>query len=512
MAAPPTQPLLAVRDRRIDVVVVVVLTVVAATLRAGELGPSSLWLDDAWVALASRAELGELRTVGATAPGFAVILRAVTAVIGASSTALQLVPFLSGVVGPATVFVVARRCHLDRPAAAVAAAVLLTSPVGVTYATRVKPYALDTLLILVVVAIAWQVLVDPSNGRRAGRLAVAAIAALVVSGTTALAIGPILAVLVFAALRSPVGAPALRAAGCVGAFGALWWLAVLRPASGPGLRVYWASYYPSRADGPTGVLVELGRLLVELMRGFTVVAPGPAVMVFVGCTAVVVVRRPLLGALLAGPVVATAAAATLRMAPFGGGRTDSHLYGPLALLVALGLHEGAHLLRRAMPRALPPAGVLGVTVSVVAALTLAARPPMPYPAENVRPLVVALEEQAAEGDVVLVYSATRWAYALYTEGPVALIADPSSLNGFDAVPGNPAVTVLEPHRTDPSSHAPAVATAVAGRSRVWLLSSHETADITAVEDALSASGFERRTSTEREGAMLTRWDRPVPTK
>jgi hypothetical protein len=180
----------------------------------------------------------------------------------------------------------------------------------------------------------------------------------------------------------------------------------------------------------------------------------------------------------------------------------------LALLVAVGLHEGG----RAFARTLTPTVAATVAAGAVAALAFVAWPPARYPQEDVRPLVGTLEESVAEGDAVLVYSATRWAYALYTEGPLALVDDDSSLNGFDAVPLDPRVTILDPHRDEPARHGPAVAAAVAAAERVWLLSSHETSDIAGVEAGLAAAGFERRATQERPGARLSRWERSAPSR
>lgn len=479
------------------------LVVLAAVLRARSLGPSSLWLDDAWVALASRADLAELPTVGATALGFAAVEWALAAVAGSSSLVLQLVPFVAGILGPAAVYVVARSHDAARWAAVAAAALLVTSPVSITYAGRVKPYSLDTLLALLVVAAAWRVLERPADGRRAAWLGVAAVVALVVSGATALTVAPAVAVVAFSARRSP-GGPALRAGAGIGAFGGMWWLLVLRPATSDGLRDYWSDFFPSTNGGPAGVVTDLGGLLVDLIRGFTVVAPWPALVGLAACVALVARRRPLVAALLAGPTVTTAIAATLQIAPLGGGRTDAHLYGSLALLVAVGLHEGGRSLARAHPITVVAPATAG---ALAAALMLVAWPPPRYPAEDVRPLVTILEESVVAGDAVLVYSATRWAYALYTSGAVGLVDDESSLNGFDVVPRDPRVTILDPHRDDPARHAPAVAAAVTDAARVWLLSSHETPDIAGVEAGLVAAGFERRATVERRGARLSRWER-----
>jgi hypothetical protein len=126
----------------------------------------------------------------------------------------------------------------------------------------------------------------------------------------------------------------------------------------------------------------------------------------------------------------------------------------------------------------------------------------------VRPLIAEVEARLQPGDTVLVYSATRWAYALYTSAPVAFGKDPAHMPGFDLQIRSPAVRVLGPHRDDPERYAPEVAGAVAGAGRVWLVASHWRNDLPAVEAAVSATGRRLVDRVERPGAVMALWSSP----
>ena len=55
-----------------DCIIALTFVAVSAALRAGELGTSSLWVDDAWVGFAHRAAYSDLFDVSLTAPGYVV--------------------------------------------------------------------------------------------------------------------------------------------------------------------------------------------------------------------------------------------------------------------------------------------------------------------------------------------------------------------------------------------------------------------------------------------------------
>ncbi len=141
---------------------------------------------------------------------------------------------------------------------------------------------------------------------------------------------------------------------------------------------------------------------------------------------------------------------------------------------------------------------------------MSVRAPPPYPEEDLRPLVAMVEAQAQADDAIAVYSASRWAHALYTGAPVELRADPTSANGFAATVADPRVRVLGPHRDDPSGYEPEIEAITADHDRVWLLSSHTRADVEVVGQLLAERGYVAGPTETRPGAALTLWVRESP--
>lgn len=488
----------------LDAAVVAGVTVGAALLRIGPLGPSSLWLDDAWVALAHRAdELGELRFVGSSAPGFVLLLRTWLAAVGFDEVTAQVLPLAAGVAAPGLAYVVARRFGCGRAAASTAAIVLVTSPMAVEHATRVKQYTVEVIVALVVLAVGGAVLADIRAPRRWG--------ALVVVGALATAMSAFLALYVVAGVaaglalarrrRDARGARLALLAGSTYAAVALGWYAlVLGPAIPKSITGFWSGHFivldqgvgpaaSSAADAARGVaggLAPLPALVVGLALAMATVGVARA--------------RPELAVLLVTPVVAATVLAASARAPLGGGRTDIYLYPSLALLLAGGVEA---LRRSVVPRWSSPIAAL----AACGALVVASGPAQPYPQEDVRPLVAVLEARAADGDAVLLYPATVWAYALYTDDEVDLEPDPVGAWGFSPRFGDVDTHPLPPGREDPGAYAPTVGRLGDRAARVWLLASHWGDDYGDLQAQLGRAGFERVEVVQEVGAELSRWER-----
>ena len=484
-----------------DAVVALGLLAASVVVRAGALGPSSLWLDDAWVALATRADgVGEVIMVGNTAPGFVALVALVAGVAGFSELGAQLVPFAVGVLGAPVLYLLARRLGLSMTAALVGAGLLATSPNHVAYSTRVKPFTADALGAVAVLVAGWRVVERPAASRRWTSLAAVSVVTVVISAAAAVTVAAAFVAGLSAAgrHRPRVARPALLASAGVAAFAAAWWASIVRPATTPGLRGYWADHYVDVSRGPGAAAADVADGLAAVVRGFAALPPEVTVVGLALAAAVVVVRRPGLAILVLTPVAGAVALAALRLAPFGGGRTDVHLSPSLALVVALALHVGGARLSR-------PAAVC-LAAGLTGALVLGVRP-SPYPAEDLAPLVAIVEREARPDDAIAVYSASRWAYALYTSAPVDLQRDRRSANGFDVAVADERVEVLAPSRHDPAGHARAVDRLAAGHDRIWLISSHAGDDVAAIEELLADRGFDAVDAEARPGATLVLWSR-----
>ncbi len=475
------------------------LAVSALWLRRKGLDPSSLWLDDAWPALVHRADsLADTSLVAVTAPGFTFGLKAWLAVTGFSELHAQLPALFFGLATPPATYLLARLRGFSVAGAVVAGTLLVVSTTFGVYSTRVKQYTLDASLAVGVLAAAWVILDIGPTTRRWAVLLAAAVAATAVSGAAApIVVGAFCATLASAAFHHRAGWKAgLVSAGVYGLFGLAWWRLVLDPAITDALTDYWRGFYVSAVDFRS-FGVSLGTALDRLAEGFSFVPPWLTLSALATALAILAYRRWVLAVLLAGPVLVAIVLATLRFAPLGTGRTDIYLYPGISLLAAAAA-EGIH-------GRFPRTTNFMVLVGVVPLLALAPGVRF-YPGEDVRPLVEEVESRDTS-DPVVVYSATRWAYALYTSNTVSIIPSGSTANGFDVDFRSGQVVVLGPHRAEPERYEPELERVTEGRRAVWFLASHWRDDLETIEMQFAQLGFVDAQRFERRGALLVRWER-----
>ncbi len=319
----------AARDRRPEALLVAGLLVAAIALRAPGLDPSSLWLDDTWIALVHKVdELPLVMRMGVTAPGFSLVLKAMFSTFGFSHLAAQALPFLAAIAAPSLVYLLARRWGTSRSAAALAGVLLLLSPIHVTYSTNVKQYTLDVILVLLLVWLSWRATRRPATERQD------ALAVLSLIGLLSIFFSASVTPVAVVAVAVPA-LPGLRRSEwryarwpAVLAVFTLAWAINLRGWISTGLTGFWDE---RTEDGMAGLLVGYGRLL----RSFTGSPWLGAAVLLLGLLGL---RRVdwSLRALLLGPL-AVAGVASFVGVPLGTGRTDMYLYGLLAIAAGLGV-------------------------------------------------------------------------------------------------------------------------------------------------------------------------------
>ena len=504
----PTQdrrsdPAVAVETVRIgfwDIGVALLVVALSAWLRHRQLGPPSLWLDDAWPALVIKTGWSHITTVGLTAPGFAVALKTWLHFTGFSATRAQSLAFVIGIAAPALLWLLCLTRRLGRPAALVAAVLLMTSPAHIIYSARVKQYTLDSLLVIVLLWLTWRGLERPDDERRWYFLAVgAAVATATSSGVVPVVIGAFgAAFLATRAVDRQIRRRALGAGVAYIAFAIGWWALVLRPRLGTALRDYWRSFYVSGSN-PGGITVGLRSVATRTAEGFSDLPMLITLAVLLAAAVVVIRARPLLSIVLVGPFVIAVALAILQLAPIGTGRTDIYLYPLFAVLIAVAVAEISY--RRAF------AALVAVAL-VVAPLALADAPAA-YPQENMRLAVALLNAQVRSHDEILVYSGGRYAFALYAPAAwrVSVVATKDQTNGFDVRIHRPNLSVLDSYDSV-ARYRQAVARVARGARRVWFIGSHGRLDVLKIERALHDLGYRAASRRrDREAWFLSLWVR-----
>ena len=405
----------------------------------GPLGPSSLWLDDAWAALVSRADgLGQAAGMGLTAPGLALLQYGLFRVVPSLRPGPR--PFRSSSPWPA------RCCSTWWPCAAGSdhrsrwSGRRSCSPRRSTSSTPPGSSSTPSTP-----SWSWRSWPRPGGSWSAPAAALGGPHAGVDRCHRPLGGG--------GALRGrrlpgrgggrPPGprAPSGRRHGRGRVRGVRRRVVavVLRPVITPDLRSYWSAFYPARRPPPSSP---------RSARSSRASAWSP-------CGG----RRP--GRLGGGGRAGRAGRPPRR--PAGGGRrprrhgggaarrgrTDVYLYPGLALLVAVALDE----LHGSPVRGLGGRRGGGRRPGAGSRHAI-------YPPEDVRPLIAEIEDRARPDEVVLVYSATRWAYGLYTREPVAF-QGPDHLPGFNleirSTRPRPRPARDEPARYGPRSSTPSPA-------------------------------------------------------
>jgi hypothetical protein len=452
--------------RLTDAVVAVVLIAGAVALRARPLSPHSLWIDDAWVSLLWKVHsVEDVRRISVASPGFVVLLKAWFSVVHFSALRAQLPAFVCGVLAPPTTYLAARAWRLGRPAALVAAGIILTSPMHIRYSSRVKAFTAEALAAAIVLVIADRLLAQPGRAARWYAFGAAAVAATVLSAPLGIVVVPgFVAGFVAARRDGTVPRAATNVTALFACFGIAFYVLAIRKAIDSNLVAYWHGYYVSHHSVGDAVR-SLGHDYTRLARGLT---PVPAVLTLLAlgaCAWFAIRTRPDRAVLLFGPLVIATLLAAAERNPLGGGRTDIYLYADLALAIAFGSDALLTHLRTAISA---PAAV-----AVVIVLSIITLPVPRYPKEDLRSMLAIVEAHALRRDEILMYPKARFAAALYSDWPFHLrgpMPGTSVTTPFDVVIDR--ANVLVPDDTVPVRFTTLVDAASKRSARIWYIGSH----------------------------------------
>lgn len=441
------------------------LVLVALWLRAPGLSTLGLYRDDAWPALATETGLADALRMGVTTPGFELFLRSWLGVSRATPWA-QAPSVAAGILTVVGVYALARRVGGGRTAALAAGGLLTLSPVGIIYATRVKPYQFDALSTVALVAAALAVSDRPSSPRRWGVLLALAVASGVFSAST-LAVS-VTAVAWCAVISVRRGGPAARVLGTALPLGFLGLVAVYATAVlgsvPPSLQASWAENFIS-ASSPG----ELVRTTAHVVDGFAGgLFPGGEVagpFVLFGLAVGALWYRPAVAALVLAPILAALGLALLQRAPFGGGRIDIYLYPCVALLAAMAVQKLVD--SGPVPdRLAQPAMATGIVI-LAATTGLHHVRANPYPAADMGPLTAAVRSRLGPADAVVVGPFSRYPFALYDSADVDVVFSSRYAPGFTVRSQDPDVLIMPAEYFEDGYDEGLAVRFAEGRTRVW---------------------------------------------
>lgn len=495
------------------------------------LAPGSLWIDDAWVALAAKAQgPSQLAATMITAHGFVVLLAGWMGLAGTQGLAPQFLPLVFGMLAPGLLFLGLRRAARWPMAAATLATVMVaTSPLVVTFSGRVKQYTLDVVLAAALTSAALAIAAAPTR-RRLWSLTAASLGALAMSAATAGVGAAAMLVGVVALLVEEAGGAAkvrVRHLGAVlgpslafAGVGAAWGLGVLARTIPPGMYAFWEAEFLPVDEGVRATMSAIGNGFFGVADAMSPLAPGWLQALAAAGLLWAAWTRPPLAVMISVPALVTLTLSALQRAPWGGGRTESQLVVAFAVAVAaLVLPRPRREQDRAgipatpvitaLRRAHAGAGALLAVIVAGAVLTHVERPT--YPQQDLQPLLVQMETRIADDEVVLVYAFSRYAYGLYTPAPVTFKPNPGNSIGYAITVDDPRVRLLPSHRGNPSLYLETVAGLVNGACGVWFASSHIRDDERSIiGEAVAAAGFILDgTPLDAPGAEVSHWRSPT---
>ncbi len=447
---------------RAPALAVAALTLVAAFLRFPTLG-RSLWLDEAWranlVLAPSDTFWNQLLGAGGGGIGapmpplFALVLRAVGALVGHSAAGMRALPVLASLAAVPLAFVVGRRAA-GTAAGLTAALCFAASPTALLHGQELKQYSTDVVVVLLLLAVASAVAAEPARWRPWIVLAVAMSLAPGVAFPTALVL-PGIALATLACCRTNAERGRWLAAHVASGFAALAWYAfVIGPQrERPLVTAYWAGEFPPLEGIPSAGWVA-DRLLDFV--GYASVHP-PALAAAVLVTGLLFAAR-WLGITAAVSAATLIAAAAWRVYPLAGGRTTIFLLPFVYLGLGAAIGGGADAIRHGASR-LAAAGRLGVAiVAALLVLSMVGRglraPAAGIVYEETAPLMATIATERQPTDRVYVYDGAVQAFRFHH--PAA----------------DPAITLGGSHRKNPAAYAAELRPLLVPGTRLWVLFAH----------------------------------------
>ncbi|GGM26498.1 hypothetical protein GCM10007977_029640 [Dactylosporangium sucinum] len=369
------------------------------------------WLDESWVALATKAPLADLPVVTSSTPvGWTFLVW----LLPPAGQVQRLVPWLFLAVSAGLGYGLGRLLDWPRRSTGVVAGLCAAAAVALLPAQQLrhdlKQYTADAAVALaLVLLLAWA---ERSwSLRRLVAVGAGAVLGMLLSHPAALVGAVVLAAMLGAAAWSRQRARLVRATAVAGLAGlgmATIYLTVDRANRNDHLIDYWDGYFPAGAELPQ----YLHRRLEELQPALGL--PWPVFVLLAGAGVVTVAwrRRPATAAAVALlPAVAVAGGVT-RSYPLLDLRTSHFLLVLAAAIAGVGLVGVAGLLTGRLRRS--PAVLVAVVAVAAAGYGLANRATrITGPDEDVRAQVTYVAGHHRPGDLILVNMSGQYGFAYY---------------------------------------------------------------------------------------------------
>lgn len=433
--------------------------------RWAAVGPSSLWMDDVWVAALARFGAPGYILMGdvACAPGYVLALAGMGRMFGWGEATMQFFGIMAGLAQVVAIGWLVGRLTGRRSFGIMAAALLGACPVLAIYSVRLKPYAIDGLL---TVGFVWLAVRAEANGslRRLAVLSLAVLATALFSFPALLTGGILVGIVAIrlALLREkpdrmfpPLALAALHAV----ATAALYLLVIARHGSSQVNTEYWNDFLLPLTGFREAVVFLWEKGMGFFWGAFPARATWLALFVPVGLVALI--RDPRTRGTGVGIALVFAAAfvlSALKIYPVGAGRTDTFSF-PLSVLAAV---VGMEWIGRRYRVVGPVAAGFSIFVMAVDLATVG----YGYPRAPERAVAERLSAMWRPGDGVVLHPLMGAGVAFYGGWPVRIERDPESPIAFVTVPADRDAVVVRETETDVERQLLAMAGASQPRERI----------------------------------------------
>lgn len=430
----------------------------------------SLWTDEAGlslniVELGYRGLFGRLEHDQGAPPGFLVVEKAVSEVLGSGELALRLVPLLCGVAAVWLVYAAGRRLVGER-SALLAAGLLAVMEPAIRYSVEVKQYSTDVAITLLLLGLAGVLVDESEDARRYVALALAGAAAIWLSHAAMMVTAGVGIVLMARAVHSR-SAGAMRglvmtAVVWMLSFAGLYTLSLSHLIANDYLHDFWiGAYAPLPPTSPADLRWYHTALLSLLQNAVGPYGGGLGLFAaLVGTVALLAVQATRWKwALTVSPIVVCLILSGFELYPF----SDRMVLFLLPLVLLLSARGVVALWDRSRAAGACAAVAMLVTPVVFAAADFRS----PSAREELRPVLEAVHQALVPSDGLLIYYGAMNAFRYYSRH--------GGIGRF------PEIGVIEAHREDWSGYEREVAElGTPGRS--WVVFSHVYSDSGANEE------------------------------
>ena len=433
MIQPRFQPDKYAEGRTLFVIGLLLLCGLGCFWRFWGLDPPSLWLDDQWVAIVvSKMTWRQFIQLRPPVPiGFVAVLKLLASFLSDPEWPLQVFPAACSILQLPLLALLVVRATGRRSLGLLAAALLLVNPTVGTYAVRVKPFASDSL-ITILILLAGLPLLQRWTARRAVVVAATGIVALLFSFTSAFVSLPLLNLAVARRLlQGKDKAVRWRAISIGLAFNAaalLLYCVLLRGQSNDAMKAFWADFFLPLESAGAAFAFLYSQVLGALIGG---AFPGPgwflAGLLLIPPCAILIREPATRNSVMLFPLFycSLAAASALHVYPVGTGRTDIFSYPITLLLLCLGLHVLTPWIGLGKY-----AGMVFVVLALVVVMRYGAASAYKKPCDDAQ-LVASLQRLAQDDDAVVIYPHGSFAVGYYSEWPMQIRPWDQYTHGFE---------------------------------------------------------------------------------